>query len=283
MVRIAINGYGRIGRCFLRALHASPWRESLQVVAINEPADLDSMAYLTRFDSTHGVFPGEVTVQDGGLCIDGQAIRVFHADTPEGVAWGGLGIDLGADGVTVNDAGDTDSGPNNLTNFVDLLTATTTGTELRLTGSASVAANTYYVVQIYSSPAGDPSGYGEGLTYLGSVNVPVGASGTVSGSYTLSGAIAAGSIITSTATRSDSSYTTYYETSEFSNQVTALAPGVTVTPVSTTTTEAGGTASFTVVLNAAPNATVTIPVSSSDTTEGSVSASSAAPARDGIT
>ena len=94
MVRIAINGYGRIGRCFLRALRASPWRDALQVVAINEPADLDSMAYLTRFDSTHGVFPGEVTVQDGGLSIDGQAIRVFHADTPEGVAWAEAGVDL---------------------------------------------------------------------------------------------------------------------------------------------------------------------------------------------
>ena len=94
MVRIAINGYGRIGRCFLRALRASPWRDALQVVAINEPADLDSMAYLTRFDSTHGVFPGEVTVHDGGLSIDGQAIRVFHADTPEGVAWAEVGVDL---------------------------------------------------------------------------------------------------------------------------------------------------------------------------------------------
>ncbi|HNB64921.1 MAG TPA: DUF4347 domain-containing protein, partial [Rhodocyclaceae bacterium] len=186
----------------------------------------------------------------------------------------GLAIDLGADGVTLNDVGDADTGPNNLTNFADLGSATTTGTELRLTGALSVAANTYYVIQVYSSPVGDPSGYGEGLTYLGAINVPSGPSGSVSGRYTLSVAVAAGSVITSTATRTDSSYTTYYETSEFSNQVVALAPGVTVTPVSTTTTEAGGTASFTVVLNAAPNATVTIPVSSSDTTEGSVSASS---------
>ena len=53
-LRIAINGFGRIGRCLLRALHESPLRERISVVAINEPADLDSIAYLTRFDSNHG-------------------------------------------------------------------------------------------------------------------------------------------------------------------------------------------------------------------------------------
>ena len=93
-LRIAINGYGRIGRCFLRALLASPARGHFEVVAINEPADLESMAYLTRFDSTHGCFPGTVEVGPGSLCIDGRTIRVFHADTPEGVAWGELGVDV---------------------------------------------------------------------------------------------------------------------------------------------------------------------------------------------
>ncbi|HXH02584.1 MAG TPA: glyceraldehyde 3-phosphate dehydrogenase NAD-binding domain-containing protein [Candidatus Competibacteraceae bacterium] len=93
-LRIAINGYGRIGRCVLRALYESGRRGQLQVVAINEPADLESMAYLTQFDSTHGRFPGEVAVADGGLVIDGRRIAVSHADTPEGVDWRGLGIDL---------------------------------------------------------------------------------------------------------------------------------------------------------------------------------------------
>ncbi|WP_079437082.1 type I glyceraldehyde-3-phosphate dehydrogenase [Zoogloea sp. LCSB751] len=93
-LRIAINGYGRIGRCFLRALLASPMREGFSVVAINEPADLDSMAYLTRFDSTHGCFPGTVEVGDGCLRIDGKDIPVFHADTPEGVDWGRIGVDV---------------------------------------------------------------------------------------------------------------------------------------------------------------------------------------------
>jgi D-erythrose 4-phosphate dehydrogenase len=71
-LRIAINGYGRIGRCFLRALHESPCREHLQVVAINEPAALESIAYLTRFDSTHGRFPSSVELQGQQLIIDGR-------------------------------------------------------------------------------------------------------------------------------------------------------------------------------------------------------------------
>ena len=93
-LRIAINGYGRIGRCFLRALQDSPLREHVRVVAINEPADIASMAYLTRFDSTHGRFPGSVEVGGNQLVIDGQVIAVSHAHAPEGVDWRGLGVDL---------------------------------------------------------------------------------------------------------------------------------------------------------------------------------------------
>ncbi len=93
-LRLAINGYGRIGRCFLRALQASTARERMQVVAINEPADLASMAYLTRFDSTHGRFPGEVGMGEGLLRVDGRNIAVSHARTPEAVDWAEPGIDL---------------------------------------------------------------------------------------------------------------------------------------------------------------------------------------------
>jgi glyceraldehyde-3-phosphate dehydrogenase type I len=93
-LRVAINGYGRIGRCVLRALAESPYRRNLSVVAINEPADLESMAYLTRFDSTHGIFPGEVRVIDGGLEIDGSAIPVFHVREPADGPWRTLEFDL---------------------------------------------------------------------------------------------------------------------------------------------------------------------------------------------
>src|SRR5690606_27510135 len=93
-IRLAINGYGRIGRCFLRALYESPSKDRFRIVAINEPADLDTMAYLTRFDSTHGVFHGKVEQGENCLRVDGHDIAVTHAGTPEEVDWQGLGIDL---------------------------------------------------------------------------------------------------------------------------------------------------------------------------------------------
>ena len=93
-LRLAINGYGRIGRCFLRALLASTAAKRMQVVAINEPANLDSMAYLTRYDSTHGRFPGEVELADNSLLVDGQKISVSHARQPDAVDWSSLDIDL---------------------------------------------------------------------------------------------------------------------------------------------------------------------------------------------
>jgi len=91
---LAINGFGRIGRCLLRALHESPLRQRMRVVAINEPADLDSIAYLTRFDSNHGRFPGLVETTADGLRIDGESVAVRHASAPEEVDWPGLGVDL---------------------------------------------------------------------------------------------------------------------------------------------------------------------------------------------
>lgn len=93
-LRVAINGYGRIGRCVLRALMESRHRESIQVVAINEPADLESMVYLTQYDSTHGVFPGKVEAVGGGLSIDGRDIPVFHASEPARGPWGKFQFDL---------------------------------------------------------------------------------------------------------------------------------------------------------------------------------------------
>ncbi len=93
-VRLAINGYGRIGRCFLRALHESPLKQKFEIVAINEPADLDTMAYLTRFDSTHGVFSGSVEQGRNSLIVNGHTIKVTHARRPEDVDWAGLGLDM---------------------------------------------------------------------------------------------------------------------------------------------------------------------------------------------
>ncbi|HET8597947.1 MAG TPA: glyceraldehyde 3-phosphate dehydrogenase NAD-binding domain-containing protein [Castellaniella sp.] len=93
-LRLAINGYGRIGRCVLRAMAESCDPDAVRVVAINEPADLESMAYLTHFDSTHGVFPGQVETAGGGLRIQGRDIAVFHAREPGQVPWESLDLDL---------------------------------------------------------------------------------------------------------------------------------------------------------------------------------------------
>lgn len=93
-LRLAINGYGRIGRCVLRALYESPLRNNFQIVAINEPADLATMAYLSQFDSTHGVFPGTVEQAGGGLVINGQPVQVTHQLEPAAVDWGKLDIDI---------------------------------------------------------------------------------------------------------------------------------------------------------------------------------------------
>ena len=67
MLKLAINGYGRIGRCVLRALYEGAHRDSLRVVAINEPADLNTIAHLTKYDTTHGRFPGRVVYTLQGL------------------------------------------------------------------------------------------------------------------------------------------------------------------------------------------------------------------------
>ena len=92
--RVALNGYGRIGRCVLRALHERGADARLQIVALNDLADQASIEYLTRFDSTHGRFPGEVKVDGDCLHISGDCVKVLRQSTPEAVDWAALQIDL---------------------------------------------------------------------------------------------------------------------------------------------------------------------------------------------
>ncbi|UAW98799.1 erythrose-4-phosphate dehydrogenase [Halopseudomonas nanhaiensis] len=91
--RIALNGYGRIGRCILRAWHERG-DQGIDIVALNDIADPASIEYLTRFDSTHGRFPGEVRLEDGKLQIDARRISVLRQAEPEAVDWAGMGVDL---------------------------------------------------------------------------------------------------------------------------------------------------------------------------------------------
>ena len=78
MLRIAINGYGRIGRSVLRALYESGARDWAQVVAINEPAETKTIAHLTRYDSTQDRFPGTDELDQQTLTVNGDAIQIVY-------------------------------------------------------------------------------------------------------------------------------------------------------------------------------------------------------------
>lgn len=92
--RIAINGYGRIGQCVLRALYENGYRDHLQVVAINELSDIDTIAHLTRYDSTHGRFQGEIAVEGDNLVVNGDPIRILRHPEPSDLPWRLLDVDL---------------------------------------------------------------------------------------------------------------------------------------------------------------------------------------------
>lgn len=95
-IRIAINGYGRIGRNILRALHEAGRQHEIQVVAINDLGDAQALAHLTQYDTTHGRFKSAVTVGAKGdsLIIDGHEISITQQRDPALLPWGALGIDV---------------------------------------------------------------------------------------------------------------------------------------------------------------------------------------------
>ncbi len=93
-IRIAINGYGRIGRCILRALYETGKRDRVQIVGINELAGLDSIAHLTRFDSTHGQFHGHVSQDGRDLLVNGDHINVSCERDLYQLPWSDLDVDV---------------------------------------------------------------------------------------------------------------------------------------------------------------------------------------------
>ena len=95
MINVAINGFGRIGRNILRALHERPDVASrLRVVAINDLGTPEINAHLLQFDTTHGRFGATVSVEDGALNIDGDRIAVFAERNPADLPWGDLNVDV---------------------------------------------------------------------------------------------------------------------------------------------------------------------------------------------
>ena len=93
-IRVAINGYGRIGRNILRALYENGYRDQIQIVAINDLGDAEINAHLTRFDSVHGRFAGEVKTEGNSLFINGDAIRISSERDPSKLDWASLNVDV---------------------------------------------------------------------------------------------------------------------------------------------------------------------------------------------
>ncbi|WP_050463434.1 type I glyceraldehyde-3-phosphate dehydrogenase [Herbaspirillum autotrophicum] len=93
-IKVAINGYGRIGRNILRAHYESNKRHDIDIVAINDLGDPQTNAHLTRYDTAHGRFPGEVRVDGGDMIINGDRVRVLAMRDPAQLPWAELGIDV---------------------------------------------------------------------------------------------------------------------------------------------------------------------------------------------
>ncbi|CAA9339700.1 MAG: NAD-dependent glyceraldehyde-3-phosphate dehydrogenase [uncultured Frankineae bacterium] len=95
-VRVGINGFGRIGRNFFRAVQASnaAGTTDIEIVAANDLGDLKTMAHLLKYDSILGRLPGEVQVVDGGISIDGRTLKIFAEREPADLRWGDVGADV---------------------------------------------------------------------------------------------------------------------------------------------------------------------------------------------
>jgi glyceraldehyde 3-phosphate dehydrogenase len=90
---VGINGYGRIGRNVLRALYESGRTDEIQIVALNDLGDANTNAHLTRYDTAHGRFPGQVSVDGDSMVVNGDRIRVLAERDPAKLPWGALGVD----------------------------------------------------------------------------------------------------------------------------------------------------------------------------------------------
>lgn len=93
-IRVAINGYGRIGRNILRAHYEGGKKHDIQIVAINDLGDPKTNAHLTRYDTAHGKFPGQVDVDGDYMVVNGDRIRVLANRDPSALPWGELGVDV---------------------------------------------------------------------------------------------------------------------------------------------------------------------------------------------
>ncbi|MCF7981789.1 MAG: type I glyceraldehyde-3-phosphate dehydrogenase [Pseudomonadales bacterium] len=94
MMRLGINGFGRIGRCVLRAIYENKLEREFEIVAINDLSAFDLLAHLTQFDSTHGYFNANIEQKQDQLSINGKGIKLFSEKDPAKLPWSDLGVDL---------------------------------------------------------------------------------------------------------------------------------------------------------------------------------------------
>lgn len=93
-IKVGINGYGRIGRNILRALYESGRKDEIEIVAINDLGNADTNAHLTQYDTAHGRFPGDISVEGDNMIVNGDKIRVLSERDPAKLPWGELGVDV---------------------------------------------------------------------------------------------------------------------------------------------------------------------------------------------
>jgi glyceraldehyde 3-phosphate dehydrogenase len=93
-IRVAINGYGRIGRNILRAHYETGKKHDLEIVALNDLGDTETNAHLTRYDTAHGKFAGKVEVDGDAIVVNGDRIKVLAMRNPAELPWGSLGVDV---------------------------------------------------------------------------------------------------------------------------------------------------------------------------------------------
>jgi glyceraldehyde 3-phosphate dehydrogenase len=93
-IKVAINGYGRIGRNILRAHYESEKKHDIAIVALNDLGNAETNAHLTRYDTVHGRFPGKVEVEGDAMLVNGDRIKVLAMRNPAELPWGSLGVDV---------------------------------------------------------------------------------------------------------------------------------------------------------------------------------------------
>lgn len=93
-IKIAINGYGRIGRHILRGIYEEGYRNDIEIVAINDLSDVKTNAHLTKYDSVHGKFSGDIGFENDCLMVNGDRIKVYSEKDPSKLPWKTLGVDV---------------------------------------------------------------------------------------------------------------------------------------------------------------------------------------------